>query len=573
MNNPQQLLDQASARQLATLFACGDEPLSAAAGAAADRLAAVLNAIDEPPLTALLQHSSARTLADALLSPQTNLATLTAIKDYAKHGRANIGHALHGDAGAALYFLAIAAALVHHGATITTRSAREQQQGFAWAARLVCEPHLAQLLNQAAATTTPAPFDVPIQPITPTEQQHLRPSWLPLLAYVRDLHRRSVHPAQPPLPEPWEDIGPGYCYGPAFGHWDIVHAMLDQVDLAPAHVARQLRNNFANQQPDGYLPGSIWMRREPLPWQSPTEFAKRFNTNAGHPPVWPVAVDAYFARTQDEALLSKALAVAERQIGWFDRERRVGPAYFYSDILNRRWESGADESVRFEDAPREAAIGFDATCHVYLLMDAAARWAQQLGAVDLGLRQRADALAAFVQRELFSPATNFFHDHWAMHDPARRRLCFEGFWPLVVGVATPAQAAALIDQHLLNPREFLTAHPLPSVALTDPAFELRMWRGPVWNSITYWVALGCTRYGRHDAALTLLERALDSSAAVFAHTNAIFEFYHPHAGDPLKCQRKPHTPHNTPCRDYLGHNPLWAMARLYAAAKTKTAAS
>jgi putative isomerase len=43
----------------------------------------------------------------------------------------------------------------------------------------------------------------------------------------------------------------------------------------------------------------------------------------------------------------------------------------------------------------------------------------------------------------------------------------------------------------------------------------------------------------------------------------VWEFYHPHGGDPLELARKPHTRYNAPCREYLGHNPLIAMARMY----------
>ena len=136
-------------------------------------------------------------------------------------------------------------------------------------------------------------------------------------------------------------------------------------------------------------------------------------------------------------------------------------------------------------------------------------------------------------------------------------------WPVVVGAATEEQANRLIDEHLLNPDRFYTAHPICTVAHTDPGFELRMWRGPTWNSMTYWAARGCLRYGRQDAARRLLERALDASAAQFERTGTIWEFYHPHGGDPLQLERKPHTQYNTPCPDYLGHNPLIAMARTY----------
>jgi len=70
-------------------------------------------------------------------------------------------------------------------------------------------------------------------------------------------------------------------------------------------------------------------------------------------------------------------------------------------------------------------------------------------------------------------------------------------------------------------------------------------------------------YDRKDAALKLLERALDATAKVFDETGTIWEFYHPLSGNPELLQRKPHTDYNTPFKDYLGHNPVIAMARLY----------
>jgi putative isomerase len=136
-------------------------------------------------------------------------------------------------------------------------------------------------------------------------------------------------------------------------------------------------------------------------------------------------------------------------------------------------------------------------------------------------------------------------------------------WPLVTGAATPEQANRYIDRYLLNPQVFLTAHPIATVGRRDPKFELRMWRGPAWNSMSYWAARACLNYGRKDAAKLILEKALDDSAKQFARTGTIWEFYNPLGSKPEDLQRKPTTKYNVPCRDYLGHNPLLAMARLY----------
>ena len=97
----------------------------------------------------------------------------------------------------------------------------------------------------------------------------------------------------------------------------------------------------------------------------------------------------------------------------------------------------------------------------------------------------------------------------------------------------------MIDEHLLNPKEFFAPHPIATVALSDPKFELRMWRGPAWNCMTYWAARGCLRYGRPDAARRLLEAALDATAIQFGRTGTIWEFYHPQVGDQESLFRKP----------------------------------
>jgi hypothetical protein len=70
------------------------------------------------------------------------------------------------------------------------------------------------------------------------------------------------------------------------------------------------------------------------------------------------------------------------------------------------------------------------------------------------------------------------------------------------------------------------------------------------------------RYDHNDTARKLLEAALDATAKQFARTGTVWEFYDPRGGDPESLKRKP-TGRNVPCRDYLGHNPLFAMADLW----------
>ena len=68
-----------------------------------------------------------------------------------------------------------------------------------------------------------------------------------------NLHVTSTHPAQEPFPYDWEEIGTGYCYGPAFGHWDIIHQIMDVLEDEPEHARNQLLNNLTNMTEDGFL--------------------------------------------------------------------------------------------------------------------------------------------------------------------------------------------------------------------------------------------------------------------------------------------------------------------------------
>ena len=351
-------------------------------------------------------------------------------------------------------------------------------------------------------------------------------SWQPMLKYLAELHKKSTHPEAWPFDYEWEEIGPGYHLSPAFGHWDIIHQTLDVMQSYPQHALYQLLNDIKNQEPNGLIPGCIW-----LPGRSSgRKEATWSKSDEGHPPVWVVAIQDYMDQTGDKSHLKDFFIALARQITWFENSRNAeGEGFYYNDILLKKWESGVDEGIRFDKTGMGKWACIDATCHVYQLYHFAAIW--------------------------------------AVKDRSLRNIAFENLWPLITGAAPNVQAGKLIDLFILNTDGFLTQHPVSTVGRKDPKFELRMWRGPAWNSMTYWVARGCLRYGRKDAAKILLERALDDSARQFEVTGTIWEFYHPDGGDQSLVKRKPQTKLNIPCKDYLGHNPLIAMAIMYDSVK------
>jgi glycogen debranching enzyme len=380
------------------------------------------------------------------------------------------------------------------------------------------------------------------------------PSWRPMLLYLAELHGQSVHPPLDYFRFPFEDIGPGYQGGKVFGHFDLTHERLDTVRALPELACNQLRNELAGQQPNGFLPGVVTFDKSGKAAWKP---------NKGFPPLWVVSADACMEGRPDKAFLGECLEAARKQIGWFERQRAAPDGgFYYLDILQKTWESGMDEGIRYDERPAGPAACVDATPHVFMLYEHAARWSKALGQPAGVWENKAANLQQFIRKELWDENTGFFYDRWVVREPERRHLAFEGMWPLVAGAATPAQAQRVIDGHLLNPHEFFTAHPIATVARSDPKFERRMWRGPAWNCMTYWAARGCALYGRKDAAQSLLGKALDATATEFQRSGTLWEFYDAEMGDQNTLARKAKGRH-TPCTDYIGHNPLFAMVDLW----------
>ena len=400
-------------------------------------------------------------------------------------------------------------------------------------------------------------------------KQESNSGWQALLDYTLKLHQESTHPAEYPFDRPWEEIGPGYCYGPAFGHWDIVHQVFDALVYDPQHAIDQLYNNIQNQTPYGMIPGSFWfpnkaLNRPKVRWNSERGLA-------GHPPVWVVAVDEYVQQTGNKEVLKDFFPALIRQLTWFENARKADDeeGYYYNDILNHRWESGVDEGIRFYNVELGKKACVDATCHVYQLYVYASKWAKELGVDEAFYTDQKNDLARYINEKLYDKHVKSYFDSWAVNEPKQQHLVFENFWPLIVGACPKERADYLIDEFMLNPKHFLSEHPLTTVSMSDPNFEIRMWRGPAWNSMTFWAVKGCIKYERYDAAKLILKKALDCSARQFDKTGTIWEFYHPHGGDQMEVTRKPHTQFNIPCRDYLGHDPFIAMAELYYQIKDK----
>ncbi len=106
------------------------------------------------------------------------------------------------------------------------------------------------------------------------------------------------------------------------------------------------------------------------------------------------------------------------------------------------------------------------------------------------------------------------------------------FIPLYAGLASDAQAARLVETHLLNPDEYApnvyTRFFLPSAAKNSLYFEpKRYWRGPVWLNINWLVVQGLRRYG-----YTELAQRIAGDTLALVEGGGFAEYYDPRDGSP-----------------------------------------
>jgi hypothetical protein len=122
-------------------------------------------------------------------------------------------------------------------------------------------------------------------------------------------------------------------------------------------------------------------------------------------------------------------------------------------------------------------------------------------------------------------------------EPAPRReipVTWSALAPLALPDLPPEIGRRLVEEHLLDPRQFWLPVPPPSVAAGERAFSTkdttvlglkRYWRGPTWINAAWLVWLGLVRLGYREQADLLASRL---GAAV--RSSGLREYYDPHTG-------------------------------------------
>lgn len=199
-------------------------------------------------------------------------------------------------------------------------------------------------------------------------------------------------------------------------------------------------------------------------------------------------------------------------------------------------ESGVDNNPAVSDKPALATEGVDLQSYIYREYEAMALLADKLGYVkDAAMyRAKAAALKKRIQTLMWSERMGTFLNIDARTGKKIDVLTWTNFVPLWAKVATKAQAKRMIEDHVLNPKEFWAPHGIrtlaPNQKLYDPAHGY--WRGPIWVLSNYLVMHGLMNYGYHEQAVALAERTQKLLVSDLGTTGGMNECYNPDTGAP-----------------------------------------
>ena len=90
----------------------------------------------------------------------------------------------------------------------------------------------------------------------------------------------------------------------------------------------------------------------------------------------------------------------------------------------------------------------------------------------------------------------------------------------------------MVEEHLLNPLEFWTPYPLPSIAKSDPSYmKQTYWQGRVWSPMNYLVFIALESAGEEKVCERLAEKSAQLILKEWKECGHIHENYDPETGE------------------------------------------
>ena len=322
--------------------------------------------------------------------------------------------------------------------------------------------------------------------LAPLSSKHAARDMTLLDAAYEVLKKNTVHsPDAPwgdvPVISPWS----GPCAG--IWNWDSAfHAMT--VSRFDTQLAKSCIDAFtAFQLPSGMFPDVIYVDG-------------RICDNYGKPPVLPWATLTVFRRDGDIDFLRRNYDRCRKNAAFWEENRSDRGLFFYSaqqhpeaeNYLHPRWESGWDNSPRWDEFPIVDLWAIDLNCYMVLFYRAMADMSEILGEERTDWDSKALVLTARIEEMLFDDAQQAYADRNRKTGAFVSVLSPASFMPLFIGTASRERAEGVASL-AADPKKFYPG--MPTVTYDCPAFSTDYWRGQTWLNVAFFAIQGLQDYG------------------------------------------------------------------------------
>ena len=289
-----------------------------------------------------------------------------------------------------------------------------------------------------------------------------------------------------PVISPWS----GPCAG--IWNWDSAfHAMT--VSRFDTPLAKSCIDAFvAFQLPSGMFPDVI-------------QIDGKICDNYGKPPVLPWATLTVYKRDGDRDFLRRNFDRYLKNAAFWEENRCDRGLFFYSaqqhpeadNYLHPRWESGWDNSPRWDEFPIVNLWAVDLNCYMVLFYRSMAEMAEILGEERRTWDSKAVKLSERIEAMLFDEQQKAYADRNRKNGEFVTVLSPASFMPLYIGTASQKRAKAM-ETLAADRRKFYPG--MPTVTYDCPAFSTDYWRGQTWLNVAFFAVKGLYDYGFRETA-------------------------------------------------------------------------
>lgn len=240
----------------------------------------------------------------------------------------------------------------------------------------------------------------------------------------------------------------------------------------------------------------------------------RMEDNYSKPPVFAWGVLEVYKEIEDIDFLRRNYERSVNYESFWRTYRFDDGLFFYSaqenpqkdDYLHPRWESGWDNSPRWDFAPIVDLYPIDLNCYMVLYYRSLAEMAEILGIDGSKWEKLEKDLTEQIESRLYSEELDAYVDRNRKTGEYSDVLSPASFMPLFIGTASQTRAESMNN----IARDTTKFYPgMPSVSYDSSGYNNDYWRGPTWLNIAFFAIKGLDDYGFEDTAAEIKEFILN----------------------------------------------------------------